>query len=36
MAGYMTQVVRFTAGQPFKQAVEEATHLPTVHRKHTA
>ena len=30
------RVVRFTAGQPFKQAVEEAAHLPTVHRKHTA
>ena len=30
------RVVRFTAGQPFKQAVDEAAHLPTVHRKHTA
>jgi len=30
------RVVRFTAGQPFKQAVDEAAHLPTVHRKPTA
>jgi len=30
------RVVRFTAGQPFKQAVDEAAHLPTGHRAHTA
>jgi nucleoid DNA-binding protein len=30
------RVVRFTAGQPFKQAVDEATHRRTVQRKHTA
>jgi nucleoid DNA-binding protein len=30
------RVVRFTAGQPFKQAVDEAAHLLTGHRKPTA
>jgi nucleoid DNA-binding protein len=30
------RVVRFTAGQPFKQAVEEAAPLLTVHRKPAA
>jgi nucleoid DNA-binding protein len=30
------RVVRFTAGQAFKQAVDAAAHLPAVPRTHTA